>query len=100
LTLNATPSVPQRVSTLVFSSQTIWSLTKFTMKSINIYNTKYVFHNECDETCWTSNTLIYFFNIILVKHRMVLLRKSLKGHSLWDGGSTCQILSWSGVIFS
>jgi hypothetical protein len=40
LTLNATPSVPQRVSTLVFSSQTIWSLTKFTMKSINIYNTK------------------------------------------------------------
>jgi hypothetical protein len=32
------------------------SSTKFTMKSINIYNTKWIwheniFHNECNETC-------------------------------------------------
>jgi hypothetical protein len=36
----STPSVPQRVSTLTFLSQTIWSLTKFIMKNTNIYNIK------------------------------------------------------------
>jgi hypothetical protein len=38
--IGCTPSVPQRVSTLISAQSTIWSLIKIKMKSSNIHNTK------------------------------------------------------------